>query len=180
MNFKEYQAKTFETVIYPNFGKNPLYAFLGFCGELSELIEKLYFYYHPITAEEIVLEAGDCFYYISVMAHELNIDVSEKVDKFVNDFEKTEATQKFRKTLELFVKLNHLSGHFSKEIRDGASIFEPEKYDKVKKIFLESVDLFFEVVRMIGIAPDYVMEKNIEKLFSRKERNQLKGEGDSR
>ena len=83
MNFNEYQKKAKSTAIYPQ-SEALLYVCLGLCGEAGEMAEKakkmirddagiLY----PERKEAMKKELGDVLWYVAMLAHELDSDLSE-------------------------------------------------------------------------------------------------------
>lgn len=99
MEFKEYQAKSRETAIYPNIGKNYIYPTLGLSGEAGEVAEKIKKVIRDKdgvidneTREMIKKELGDVLWYVSQLATELGLsldDVAEKnIDKLYDRMER--------------------------------------------------------------------------------------------
>jgi NTP pyrophosphatase (non-canonical NTP hydrolase) len=84
MDFNEYQKKSRKTAIYPKKGKNFIYPTLGLAGEAGEVSEKikkiLRDHGGKMNAEhkqEISKELGDVLWYVSQIASELNLDLSQ-------------------------------------------------------------------------------------------------------
>lgn len=81
MNFNEYQKKTAETAIYPGQGTQDglEYCLFGLANEAGELLghyKKCIRDNNKVLSEEIkrslIKECGDCLWYLSQMAAELN------------------------------------------------------------------------------------------------------------
>ena len=96
MDFNEYQKEAYKTATYPDLGNNIIYPALGLAGESGELVDKIKKFWRnnfdvSHTTEvweikdalpenqrlEIVKELGDILWYISAMATELEVDLSE-------------------------------------------------------------------------------------------------------
>lgn len=69
---------------------------------------------------------------------------------------------------------------FKKVIRDNEGIVSEEKTQEIKKELGDVMWYLANICCELGLTMEEVAEANIEKLFSRKERNKLKGEGDNR
>ena len=88
MDFKEYQKKSRKTAIYPNAGKNFVYPVLGLTGESGEVADKIKKVIRDKsgiinreTKEELKKELGDVLWYLSQLASELKIPLSDVAEK---------------------------------------------------------------------------------------------------
>ena len=84
MTFEEYQKESRKTALYPNKDNNFVYPVLGLCGESGEIAEKIKKVIRDEGGivdenkkEEIKKELGDVLWYISQIATELKISLSE-------------------------------------------------------------------------------------------------------
>ncbi|MCC7357174.1 nucleoside triphosphate pyrophosphohydrolase family protein [Candidatus Uhrbacteria bacterium] len=84
MKFSEYQEQSRTTAIYPGIGKNFIYPALGLCGESGEVAEKIKKIIRDSNMEvtdekrqEIAKELGDVLWYLSQLATEFNLSLSE-------------------------------------------------------------------------------------------------------
>ena len=84
MTFKEYQEKSRETAIYPDQGNNIIYPTLGLCGETGEIAEKVKKIIRDDNGKlsedkrkELSKEIGDILWYVSQLATELNLNLSD-------------------------------------------------------------------------------------------------------
>ena len=82
MNFKEYQKKSRETVIYPNKDNNFVYPTLGLAGEAGEVANKIKKFLRDnqgIVSEEnkqeVKKELGDVLWYVAQLATELGLSL---------------------------------------------------------------------------------------------------------
>lgn len=78
-----YQAKAWETAVYPRKSINFIYPTLGLCGEAGEVAEKVKKIIRDhggrIPAEkhtEIVKELGDVLWYLAALSSELGVNLS--------------------------------------------------------------------------------------------------------
>jgi len=83
-NFNEYQKKSRETAVYPCVGSNLQYPTLGLAGETGEVCEKIKKIFRDKEGiatqedkEDIKAELGDVLWYLSQLASELNLDLSD-------------------------------------------------------------------------------------------------------
>jgi NTP pyrophosphatase (non-canonical NTP hydrolase) len=84
MDFEEYQKESRKTAIYPNIGKNIVYPTLGLAGEAGEVAEKVKKLIRDeggkltkTKKHEIEKELGDVLWYLSQIASELGLSLSE-------------------------------------------------------------------------------------------------------
>ncbi len=88
MTFKNYQAKSQKTALYPNRGKNYIYPTLGLSGETGEVAEKIKKILRDDSGfvskekkEEIEKELGDVLWYLSQLASELKLSLESIAQK---------------------------------------------------------------------------------------------------
>jgi len=95
MDFDEYQKKSSSTAVYPDIGHNFVYPTLGLADESGEVVEKIKKVIRDdggvMTEEkrlEIKKELGDVLWYLSQLATELKIKLSDvaqtNVDKLAS------------------------------------------------------------------------------------------------
>lgn len=95
MDFDEYQKKSSSTAVYPNIGHNFVYPTLGLADESGEVVGKIKKVIRDnggvMTEEkkdEIKKELGDVLWYLSQLATELKIKLSDvaqtNVDKLAS------------------------------------------------------------------------------------------------
>jgi NTP pyrophosphatase (non-canonical NTP hydrolase) len=84
MDFNKYQKLAKKTAVYPNSGKNFIYPTIGLMGEAGELANKIKKVIRDdgskITKEkreEIKAEMGDILWYVSQLATELKLELSD-------------------------------------------------------------------------------------------------------
>jgi NTP pyrophosphatase (non-canonical NTP hydrolase) len=84
MDFDEYQKKSSSTAVYPDIGRNFIYPTLGLADESGEVVGKIKKVIRDdggvMTEDkkiEIKKELGDVLWYLSQLATELNIKLSD-------------------------------------------------------------------------------------------------------
>ena len=84
MTFEEYQKESRKTALYPNKDNNFIYPVLGLCGESGEIAEKIKKVIRDEASimneqkkEEIKKELGDVLWYLSQIATELGLSLSD-------------------------------------------------------------------------------------------------------
>jgi len=73
-----------------------------------------------------------------------------------------------------------VAGKFAKAIRDEAGVISEERKEAIKKELGDVCWFVAELSTLMGLSLEDVMQSNIAKLTSRKERNVLHGSGDNR
>lgn len=196
MDLNEYQFLATETAFYPgrNAALSPnsshgnllkcspipfpgyVYTLLGLIGELTELKETANevsddFVTDAKGKEKIVKELGDCFWYLSQFTMELGIPFSQ-IENINQSW-----------------KVGSYGPHYNcglicemikKSIRDNGGNITSITKDKVLKELRIIYSHLLWFCQIYEIDTEYVMEENIKKLFSRKDRGVLGGSGNDR
>lgn len=184
-NFKDYQKLAIATAIYPNLGNNITYPVLGLVGETSELYDKIHNTFKDksfcIDAEiikDIKKEIGDVFWYISAICHELrmHLDIDKEMEK------NSEVIGDCHKEFMSYMIMN--SGRIAeickKMIRDDKGVLTEQRKDMFICQINYLVRNLYVVTKCLGINVIEVLQMNIDKLYSRKDRGKLQGDGDNR
>ena len=158
------------------------YVSLGLSGEMGEMQEKIM---ACDDKDSIVGEIGDVYWYISQVCMELNTPMGYLLNitpsyktarKIIHDPELI----KYALLLTCSVWTGRVSEITKKLLRDSQGHLSPIK----KTMILENLTKILIAMRSIcalqDVTPEFCMEKNIEKLFSRKERGKIGGSGDNR
>ena len=195
MNLNEYQNLAAETAFYPGRNANlpggakheeilkctPIsfpgyvYTILGLIGELTELKETANKHTDDLEItdehkEAIIKEAGDCFWYLSQFTMELGIPFSQISGAPV-------------------WKVGEYGPHYhcglicemvKKAIRDNCGQVTPQIKEKILLQLKHVYEHLIYFCKIYEIDPEYVMKRNIEKLFSRRDRGVLGGSGNDR
>ena len=162
MDLNTYQNLARQTAIYP--GKDEArygnligltYTILGLIGEAAEYQQ------NPSTAEK-----GDCFWYLSQIAYEIQIPLGH-----LSDFNPSDASHS-----ALLPCAGTLANQYKKVFRDDNGILTTKRRTVLIEILKESL------WHLTKNSEDNIeaMEKNIEKLSSRQAKGVIAGEGDFR
>ncbi len=73
-----------------------------------------------------------------------------------------------------------VSGKFAKAVRDNGGVISEERKTEIVKELGDVCWFVAEICTLLNVSMEEVMQKNIDKLTSRKERGVIKGEGDNR
>ena len=73
-----------------------------------------------------------------------------------------------------------VSGKFAKAVRDANGIIDGERREAIKKELGDVCWFVAEVSTLLGLSLEEVMQGNLDKLASRKQRGVLHGSGDDR
>lgn len=73
-----------------------------------------------------------------------------------------------------------VSGKFAKAVRDANGIIDGERREAIKKELGDVCWFVAEISTLLGLTLEEVMQGNLDKLASRKERGVLHGSGDDR
>lgn len=181
MNFNEYQEKARSTAIYPNIGSNITYPALGLAGETGELLSKIVKEKHILNNEhrlDLLKEAGDVLWYVANLASEIQVSLEDVVKNL-------KATVEFQQSCEgasiyAVCLASVICEKTKKVLRDKNGIVDDAYVSIVSENLAIILSLIDQIAQKLNSSISEVMEQNIEKLFSRKQRNVLKGDGDNR
>lgn len=185
MNVSQYANTIQQFDRYPSDLKPGVY-FLGLVGEISELNEKIYWkeleMKSPPTTIDYILEVGDVLWYWTNLCRDLNIDYLNMfrclpVKTRMNGDQST-----LMKNIMPFITRDSgkILGAHSKSIRDDAGqITETRKETIAEKLYYILCNIY-KLLTVLGTSIESTMDKNIEKLTSRKDRNKIHGDGDNR
>lgn len=82
--------------------------------------------------------------------------------------------------LGLAEEAGEVAGKFAKAIRDNNGVIDSERREAIIKELGDVSWMLAEVCTLLNVSLEEVMEKNIAKLESRRERNVIHGNGDNR
>lgn len=172
MTFEEYAKEATKTIIYKDEVAIP-YIVLGAVSEVGELLTAIDC--AKKNPDNIIKEAGDCFWYIAMICYEFGIPTRNiKFEPHPLDF--------ISLIKEVNKSLYSLSNYTKKYLRDEYpdSISE----DKLKHI-LSIVSFLYCAIQSIffkfsNLPIQEVWKRNLDKLKSRQERGVIGGSGDNR
>lgn len=170
MTLQEYSEKAHTTAIYPNIGNNLPYTVLGLIEETCEFMEK---YGQDAGALELLKEAGDIYWY----ANETAITVQQPIYTIEGNYIFNGQIEREDITKAIQV----LAGKTKKFIRDDNNVLPEDKRESI----VCAIDIILDYIDSImlddfDIKQSEILQINIDKLFSRKERGVLGGSGDNR
>lgn len=168
MTLKKYREQMWQFALYPNSGNNPLYPDLGLLSEIGELAGEAKRIIRdddgaltPERREKMIDELGDIMWYLAAISYE------KGSEQFLTSFESVES--------------NADTGH-PKTINDfliGISSLPESLYGKGN-----DTQMFYSglngLIKYLNTTLEEVLQRNLNKLQSRLERNKIKGEGGSR
>ena len=176
MDFSQYQQEANKTAIYPNQGKNLVYATLGLLEEAGEVAEKVGTG-RQINNEDVVKELGDVLWYLSCCCTEMGVNLKVIYQKSL-----TKEAPKSVKSLiaTLFQATSKVAGKVKKTIRDDKGILQESKKAEIIEHLAVSMICLSILSETLNSSLEEVASKNLEKLLDRKDRGALKGSGDNR
>jgi hypothetical protein len=161
----------------------------GLAGEYGEVLELLLT--STVDKEAMKKELGDQLWFVAVLSDLFDYKMEEVV--FTEEFEDLDEFQNlvFESLFDLPIEVDSLvyelgyyigdlNSLFAKAVRDNHGDV-PE--DKIGFLVLTLANIVFSTARLgafYDITLEEMMEKNIDKLFSRKARGTLSGSGDDR
>lgn len=178
MKIETYFDEARKTAIYPGSARI-YYPFFGLFGEFGEFLEKIVI---GANAENLTLEAGDCYWYVANMVLDMGYSSGDFAAYFgcCNDsnFDEILTDYRITSTESIFIRLSKIAEILKKFIRDGEVTFD--KFETVFRGVCEAFRDLLILMRRNGICPERAAVMNIAKLKSRQQRGKLQGSGDNR
>lgn len=185
MNLKEYQEKALGTALPGALSLN--YLAPGIAGETGELHEKLYYFNAgmDVSIDDVAHEVADHLWFVALITHMLEIDPDSLIP---GDLQLANAAAIFTSVQyttailasDLSIHVGNVASAIAKAVRDD----DGELSEKRLKQVSESLTLVLMDLLMLGAHLDKtledLMEMNLDKLYGRKERGVLGGDGDKR
>jgi len=198
-----YSEKAISTAQYPEKGKNLLYPALGLAGETGEVCEKVKKILRDKggvvdkeTRNALLKELGDIMWYINACTVEAQLDFRSiffrAQEEHFNNWKGGDCEVSLASPLDVLassaLSMHRLAGKVTSEMENihwGISSSNPASTLERSRCSIRnnmiSILLHHQTCCILldsGIVE--VMAMNIEKLFSRKERGKIKGDGDDR
>lgn len=172
MKFGTYIEKTRETAVYPeNYERDyVIHGLVDELGELKETVESGSLDGHHV--ERVCSEMGDVMWYLARLTDHFGFDLE------ANDILREPMDHEVGRGLidDALVYAARINGHQKKSVRDDADR-RAQIQNTANAIFVK----LSEAAHHLGLYDiEVVMERNIIKLFDRKERDVLHGDGDDR
>ena len=168
------------------------YPSLGIADEVGELVDKISpeLYDRLISNKEIAKEMGDVLWYINNTALDIGVsfcdimsDIADGhlIHSFSDVYLSLRASKDQRPTMmKLAIYSGRIAGVAKKMIRDTSGELTQEKRGVVYNSLYELIKCLYEISDELGINMDDVAQWNLDKLFSRRDRGVLQGDGDNR
>lgn len=182
--FSDYAQLAQRTAVFPD-GQALGYLGLGVADEVGELNEKVYALQNrsEITLDGLVGEVGDVYWYIANLAARLGLTEELRLSASNGEYEGYrpsfhDAVWAHDRVQEsVMVDAAHLAGLLKKTIRGD----EADKRPEIKSTLLSMLDDLDMILSALQLpSPVEVAKANLRKLFDRKDRGVLKGDGDQR
>lgn len=165
MLLNSYQELSRTTAIYPNVETNLHYPTLGLVDEIGEFDE-------AIGIMNRQKEAGDVMWYVAQLATTIGVNLQ---DIYLSSIQYDALEQE-----SLFQLAAKICGRIKKVERD----YEGVVPEKIKDLLVEYLAKIICVLEYFLVEEESdlstVLQLNLDKLFDRKKRNVLKGDGDNR
>ena len=165
MGPNDYQDQAITTAVYPD-EHQISYPALGLVNEIGELLAC-----DPEDDDAIKKEMGDVCWYVAVTAYDLGLRLQDCVDK--------PALKLGMNDLEGLYRNSHwIAGHVKKILRgdDGRE----EKVLEIQGFLGDILARLKGLARKMEFTIEEVFEANLDKLFDRRDRGLIKGDGDNR
>lgn len=174
-SLNEYQQQAMSTAIFP-VDRSLDYTVLGLLSEVGELAEA--WADNTQTYSEMAAEAGDCYWYAAAIAATLDTPLQTVVDAYNGPAVKVRLVSNL--ILQLTATSGNLAGLVKKAIRDDGGHFTSERQAKAEQLLGRTILLLDQLAESLGTTRWAVMNENLDKLASRKQRGALQGSGDHR
>ncbi len=159
INIKNYPAEAMKYLLdtcenweYANWG------LLGELGEVASLIAKAKRKGVDVDKAKLMLEIGDCFWFIALYAHLSN------------------HTERFEERVGFFNNKDIVIGEWT----NGFRVDVPNENSDMYYVYTTTVAELFSLLKQYDIAIEDCLQANIDKLADRKERGVIIGDGDHR
>lgn len=175
MNWKEYQENCKKTLCYTSYKEMIACSALEILDEVTEFLEH---YYGENDERLLHLELGDILYPVAILTDYYNV-VPEAIAEPFQVIKYSIGGDFIENTVYCAGKI---AGIIKKVIRDGNYILDETNGRKSKfQYYLDSLfTLILDYCSYSKLNFSDILNMNIEKLFDRKERGVLQGDGDER
>jgi len=174
IDFNDYQERAITTKIYSDEIGVP-YVVLGIIGEVGEFIEKMKEVEDEFEKDLLTKEIGDVYWYLAGFFSEIEKNMGDHIQ--------------FTKTLLavddaieiIMIAPAQLAELTKKFLRDEyPNQMSAERFEKIVKLIQQLHDAMYFLCSEYQVNLEDVLEANIAKLQSRKDRGTLGGDGDTR
>lgn len=175
MNLTEYQKLSRTTASYPV--DCVTYPILGLCGEIGESYEKILTSHN---SDEIHKELGDVMWYIAQITTEIKEDLQTLFNLSISTNTLGTDYEFIRDRDMCIIYASKIAEVGKKIIRDNDGILDDDRKTRIKTNLIPLIYHFNKWISMQHGNMEDVCQINIDKLFSRKERGAIQGDGDNR
>ena len=182
MDFQEYIELTRETAVYPDEYERD-YVIHGLVDELGELkttiespSQATITYMTSDHVKSIEAEMGDVLWYTARLVDHFGFDVQKFFEFELSETTISPSNQGEELINEALLCATRINGHQKKSVRD-----EENREDQIKSQITSIIRKLRKAAHHFGLRDlEVVSRRNIEKLFDRKARDVLHGDGDNR
>jgi len=176
LNWENYTTRVLQTAIYPHQGEflGLNYVVLGLVGEAGELKEASC----EGNNKQVKAELGDVSWYTAQIIRELNLSINKILEKKVSI--KVNSLLLLKSVDQIVINATKIADITKKILRDDEEEIKQDKIDRVEEHLIYVIHGLYYACRILNISWEDVAKNNIDKLYSRQERNQLTGSGDER
>lgn len=199
MRINEYQQQAQKTAIYPScsdFHNELYYPGMGFIDEIGEVLQVILDaqqigWFSSGHRDSLKKEAGDVLWYASALCNEINATLSFVM--VADDFSTFEEWDEWYVESEgrSLITPNNYLGYLAKETMPLAGIIKKvyrdhdgrlDSYSKLRITMLirRVMAALGALLASLDIKMNDAAQANLDKLFDRKERGKLQGDGDNR
>ena len=195
MDWRQYQEMASQTVAYPGAEWDHLgifYATFGLVDEVAEVYEALdsaedalYLLQNisPVASDKLKAELSDCLWYVARIVAEWRLDWDALETEVKELQDKIEPQSLIESYHLMIVSAGNICGVAKKYLRDeDFHLNAPSQAKRTQVQFLLANALvgLYNMLYLLNLSLDELMQINLDKLFSRKKRGKLHGEGDNR
>lgn len=186
MKISEYQELAKGTALPGAWSMN--YLAPGLCAEVGEAVEKKFSHAPTVDLSGLMSELADIYWFLALIAEHLGWSLEKEVldcmgfdslEELESDILKKDFSVE-REMLGLTVGAGNLAGAWAKAVRDDEGELIPKR---TRGVNTNLTRVFFSVTIIavnLGYQVSDLFEMNIKKLYGRKERGVLGGDGDNR
>lgn len=176
MKFKEYAQQAKTLAIYPE-DRGKEYVIFGLIDEAGEVSEKAD---QQASISDLKDEIGDTLWYLANTIEEFNFNSMYEVIEYNRGMHVSEGTVYKEYAKNTLQHASKLAGKMKKVMRDEDGEYTDQKLEDIYLILQSVVKSLIVLIKKTGLTLDECMEGNLDKLFDRKDRGVLKGDGDKR
>ena len=184
MNLNEYQELAKGTALPGAWSLS--YLVPGLAGETGELAEKFYglVYSLEFTQEQMLAEVADHLWFAALICEFLDLQLEDLVrwgdyfDAMVDSYGHNKTPNQL--LMKIMTKTGDANSAFAKSVRDEGGNLSEKRLNQILESVRETVILSTAFAALFDTSLEELMQSNLDKLYGRKERGTLGGDGDTR